>query len=53
MVYISKIIDEFGERIINGGQIDRYEALKLINIEQSAEVYHLFVQQDKRILSRQ
>ena len=41
MVYISKFIDEFGERIMDGGQIDRYEALKLINIEQSAEVYHL------------
>lgn len=41
MVYISKIIDELGERIMSGGQIDRYEALKLINIEQSSDVYHL------------
>jgi len=41
MVYISKIIDELGERIMSGGQIDRYEALKLINIEQLSDVYHL------------
>jgi biotin synthase len=41
MVYIEKIIDELGERVINGGEINRQELLKLINIEQSADIYYL------------
>lgn len=36
-----KLIDELGERVINGGEINRDEALRLFNIETSAEIYHL------------
>jgi biotin synthase len=46
-VYISKIIDELAERVLNGGEINRQESLKLINIEQSASIYYLIAWSNK------
>lgn len=41
MVYNKNIIEDLGEKVLNGHKITREEALGLINIENSADIYFL------------
>jgi len=36
-----RLIDELGERVLAGGELSRAEAMRLFNLEASADVFHL------------